>query len=128
MRVVIQHINKQRQMFQRWLAVQRRNAIAGAEALGLRLWQLLQRLRKVSRANAPLVPGLPLQVARREHLNTPQHRHAGGHFSHRHADARPMRVNGNGAVQRPGGRDSLASLLAGLGNLRMQYVFVGFGF
>ena len=111
--VVVQHIDQQRQLLHRLGVVQGLYAVFGRQPAGLRLRHLADRLIKVLGADASFRPRLQLPVAPGKDLNAAQRCHARSHPAHRHADARPVRVDCNGTVQGPGRCNGLARLCAG---------------
>ena len=80
--------------------------------------QDLQGKVQILGADAPLIPSLAHIVARRKNLNTTQDRHARCDLAQGHGHAAPMRVDGDGAIERPSRGDGAAGLCASLVYLR----------
>ena len=114
LRIVVQHVDEQRQARRRIGRVQHPEAVVNVETALLGLDGLGQCVLQVGLGHPALVPGLLQLFLGREYLDSAQQGHARRHLAQRHADPRPVRIDGDGAVQWPGRGDGSAGILAGL--------------
>jgi hypothetical protein len=83
--IVVEDIDEERQWIHWYARLQRIGALASRQTL--RLGQLTQRVRQIGGADPPLAPSALLLIPRGEDPDAGEHRHAGRHPTHRHADA-----------------------------------------
>src|SRR5699024_9843889 len=111
------------QVDQQWLRLQSRGVVQVGDTLrgGDGAMRIIGLLRghgrfQVGTANALLLPGLADIFARREDMKIRQYGQTRSGMANRLIDTAPMRVDGDGLIQRPGRRDSAC----GRGNGSLQ--------